>query len=247
MTIGTSSIDYLHSSQSGEIFGILENMLDTFNADLKQAREDEAAAVKQFTELKKLKEEQIARDTEQLRKENEKYAAATTKLADSEATKADCEDSLEKDTQVLNETTETCTQNEQEMSERTKARAEELEGVGKALGFLNSDEAHELFGKALGFLQVESTSAEKAREVLRKAGNKYGNPEILSLAQKVPQPLLGVIVMCSSIRIAQRLLVRHRSFHVDRKRRALNRHFASSKNKETPGEVRRFRPGDPRD
>ncbi len=91
------------SSQSGEIFGILENMLDTFNADLKTAEEEEAAAVQQFTELKKLKEEQIARDTEQLGKENEKFAAATTKLADSEATKADCEDSLEKDTQLLYE------------------------------------------------------------------------------------------------------------------------------------------------
>jgi len=183
-----------YSSQSGEIFGILENMLDTFNADLKQAREDEGAAVKQFTELKKLKEEQIARDTEQLGKENAKFAAATTKLADSEATKADCEDSLEKDTQVLNETTETCTQNEQEMSERTKSRAEELEGVGKALEFLNSDEAHELFGKSLGFLQVASVSADKAREVLRKAGNMYGNPEILSLAQKVKSDAFAPVI-----------------------------------------------------
>ena len=97
------------SSQSGEIFGILENMLDTFNADMKQAEEDEGAAVKQFTELKKLKEEQIARDSEQLKKENAKFAEATTKLAASEATKSDCEDSLEKDTQLLAETTETCT------------------------------------------------------------------------------------------------------------------------------------------
>ncbi len=28
-----------YSSQSGEIFGILENMLDTFTADLKESRE----------------------------------------------------------------------------------------------------------------------------------------------------------------------------------------------------------------
>ncbi len=83
------------------------------------------------------------------------------------------------------EATETCTQNEQEYSERSKSRAEELAAVGKALEFLNSDEAHELFGKALGFLQVASDSADKARDVLRRAGQQYGNPEILSLAQKV--------------------------------------------------------------
>ncbi|CAD7964469.1 unnamed protein product [Amoebophrya sp. A25] len=183
-----------YSSQSGEIFGILENMLDTFNADLKQAREDEGAAVKQFAELKKLKEEQIARDSAQLKKENQKYAAATTKLADSEATKAECEDSLEKDTTLLNETVETCTQNDQEFSERTKSRNEELEGVAKALEFLNSDEAHDLFGRSLGFLQVTSSSVDQARAVLRSAGQKYNNPEILSLAQKVKSDAFAPVI-----------------------------------------------------
>ncbi|CAD7970952.1 unnamed protein product [Amoebophrya sp. A120] len=194
-----------YSSQSGEIFGILENMLDTFTADLKESRETEAAALENFAAQKKMKEEMIAKDQATLKKEKEKLADAMKMLAENTAKKALCEAGLEADTTTLAEATETCTLADAEFEERTKARAEEIAAVGKALEFLNSDEAHALFGRALGFLQLQgaaSSSALEEREqriseaqkILRRAGQRYANKALLILAQKVKADAFAPVI-----------------------------------------------------
>merc|ERR1719160_1834163 len=53
-----------YAPQSGEIFGILQQMLETFETNLAGAQKDEQAAVKAFEELKASKEEEIAAATE---------------------------------------------------------------------------------------------------------------------------------------------------------------------------------------
>ncbi|CAD7971046.1 unnamed protein product [Amoebophrya sp. A25] len=187
-----------YSSQSGEIFGILENMLDTFTADLKESRETEMTAIAQFTAQKKMKEDMIAKDNASLKKEKGKFAEASKSLAENTAKKAECEAGLEADTTTLAEATETCTLADAEFAERTKARAEEMDAVAKALEFLNSDEAHAMFGRALGFLQVENknlSNVERAQQILRRAGNRFANKELLILAQKVKSNAFAPVIL----------------------------------------------------
>merc|ERR1719395_215267 len=81
-----------------------------------------------------------------------------------------------------------CQNMDAEYAERTKARQMEIQACSKALSFLSSDEAHDLFSKTLGFVQTRSTQNSKRREqtakVLEKAALKYQDPDLSLLATK---------------------------------------------------------------
>ncbi len=49
-----------YQSQSGEIFGILNNMKDEFTSDLKEERDMEAQSVETYAKGKQIKEETIS-------------------------------------------------------------------------------------------------------------------------------------------------------------------------------------------
>merc|ERR1719428_1075082 len=61
-----------------------------------------------------------------------------------------------------------------------------MEACSKALAFLSSDEAHELFARSLGFVQIssKSTSTKRARglKVLDQAAKKFRDPRLSNLA-----------------------------------------------------------------
>merc|ERR1719231_1851503 len=70
--------------------------------------------------------------------------------------KEDTEASLAADQAFLADLKERCASMDAEFAERTKGRQLEIEAVSKALAFLNSDEAHDLFTRTFNptFLQT---------------------------------------------------------------------------------------------
>merc|ERR1712029_34757 len=66
-----------YAPQSGEIFGILTQMLETFEANLSQSKKEEMANQKAYEDLKAAKEAEIAAGQEQIEKK-------TAELADTE-------------------------------------------------------------------------------------------------------------------------------------------------------------------
>merc|ERR1719214_439549 len=75
---------------------------------------------------------------------------------------------------------------DQEYEERTKTRQLEIQAVSKALAFLSSDEAHDLFTKTFNFVQVGSTMHAKRRQTVSKAladaAQKFQDPRLSALA-----------------------------------------------------------------
>merc|ERR1719161_3520550 len=65
-------------------------------------------------------------------------------------------DTLASDTAFLADLKERCENMDQEYEERVKTRQLEIQATSKALSFLNSDEAHDLFSKTFNFVQVKS-------------------------------------------------------------------------------------------
>merc|ERR1719487_1505392 len=65
-----------YAPQSGEIFGILNNMKESFEANLATAQKDEADAVAGFNELKAAKESEIASGTDQIESKTNEQASA---------------------------------------------------------------------------------------------------------------------------------------------------------------------------
>merc|ERR1719262_1050190 len=62
--------------QSGEIFGIMNNMKESFEANLATAQKDEADSVANFNELKAAKESEIASGTAQIEAKTQEMAEA---------------------------------------------------------------------------------------------------------------------------------------------------------------------------
>lgn len=176
-----------YQSQSGEIFGILGNMKDEFTADLAEERNMEAEAVATYTKGKTIKEKTMKAQETAYKSQSSKAANAKSAAAAAEAAKAAAEESLEKATALLDETTASCAQSTADHDERNKVRSEEMEGVAKALEFLNSDEAHALFNKTFNFVQISSknSAAYAVAAKLKAKGFNFKNKDLFVLAQAI--------------------------------------------------------------
>jgi chromosome segregation ATPase len=176
-----------YANQSGEIFGILGNMLDTFQSDLASSQKEENAKQAAYEELKAAKEEEIAAGQAQVDKKTDELAATDEKLANDKQDQKDTRNSLAADEEFLANLKEKCSQTDQEFEQRQKTRAEEVAAVGKALEFLSSDEAHDLFTKTFNFVQVSKTKSRRnqAAKILEKAAQKANSPMLSAIAASV--------------------------------------------------------------
>lgn len=177
-----------YESQSGQIFGILQNMLDTFRSDLSDEEKKEAEDKVSFEKMELIKQKTIqdlkkkkTRKTGELAKTKKDYAA-------SQANFEACTNLLGSERQRFEDTKQTCEENIREYQDRSETRNSEIEAVGKALEFLDGDEARDLFNSAFGFLQLSSKQqvlADNAMNELLRVGKEMKSPQMLILAQKI--------------------------------------------------------------
>merc|ERR1719214_255991 len=165
-----------YAPQSGQIFGILKQMKETFETNLSASQKEEMQAQAAYEDLKAAKEAEIKAGTE----------LKDTKKQDLEDTR----NSLSADQKFLMNLKETCQMTDQEWEERQKSRAEEIKAVSEALAILSSDDAHDTFTKTFNFVQVRTRArATRARDSASKmlftAAKKYSNPRLAALATRV--------------------------------------------------------------
>merc|ERR1719399_2248606 len=172
-----------YNSRSGEIFGILKTMKETFETNLAKTRADEAAAQKMFDELVAEKTAGINAAKERKNTKVTELSEAKVALVQAKADLKNVRSNLDADTKFLVDLKEKCSASDKEFMERQKSRQEELVAVGEALKMLTDDSARDLFSSTLGFVQLrELRSAKKAVKVLKTAAAKSGSPMLSLLA-----------------------------------------------------------------
>merc|ERR1719267_365301 len=149
-----------YAPQSGQIFGILNQMKETFETNLSTSQKEEMAAQEAYEQLKAAKESEIKAGTEQKDAKTQELADTDAKLADDKQNLEDTRNSLSADQKFLMNLKETCQMTDQEWEERQKARAEETQAVSEALAILSSDDAHDTFTSTFNFVQKASVSQE---------------------------------------------------------------------------------------
>merc|ERR1711897_73437 len=178
-----------YAPQSGEIFGILTQMLETFEANLAQSQEEEMKNQKAYEELKKAKEDEIAAGQAQIDKKTSELADTDEKNANAKDDLADTKKSLAADEEFLMMLKEKCSMTDKEWEERQKTRQLEMEAVSKALAVLSGDDAHDLFTRTFNpaFLQMDRQDSRRvqASKVLMNAAKKFNNPKLSNLAYRV--------------------------------------------------------------
>merc|ERR1712086_535649 len=136
-----------YAPQSGEIFGILKQMKETFETNLSTSQKEEMANQKAYEDLKAAKEEEIAAGQNQLDSKTQELATTDEKNAQAKQDIEDTKGSLSADEQFLMMLKEKCSMTDSEWEARQKARSIEMEACSKALSILTSDDAHDTFTK----------------------------------------------------------------------------------------------------
>merc|ERR1712072_1142083 len=180
-----------YAPQSGEIFGILKQMKETFETNLSTSQKEEMANQKAYEDLKAAKEEEIAAGQAQIDSKTTELADTDEKNAHGKEDIADTRASLSADEQFLMMLKEKCQMTDSEWEERQKTRQLEMEACSKALAVLSSDDAHDLFTKTFNpsLLQKESSMHSERRsqasKLLSAVAQKHQNPRLATLAVRV--------------------------------------------------------------
>jgi len=174
--------------QSGEIFGIINGMKDSFEHNLAQSQAEETANDNAYEDMKKAKSDEISSGKTQLDTKTQQLADTDETNARSKQDLEDTQATLEQDTVFLANLKETCQNVDAEFAERRKTRTEEIEAVGKALGFLTSDEAHDLFTRTFNFVQTQKKTDSQKRaavyKILMASAKQSLNPQLVILATR---------------------------------------------------------------
>jgi hypothetical protein len=179
--------------QSATIQGILQDMYTTFASNLEEATMTEAKQNKNYEKLTAtMQMEAIDMNTIKARSADEK-AEAESDLADATATYDTTTDQMKSDIKFFDETRDACDNKHKEWTLREKMREQELAGVEKAMEFLSSDEARDLFAKSIqpgvGFLQIKEDDSQaatfKAYGMLKAMATKSKSLRLASLAVRV--------------------------------------------------------------
>jgi len=180
-----------YTPQSGEIFGILRQMKETFEMNLSESQKEELEAQAAYKELKVAKEEEIASGEASLGDKQQQLAAAAEKLANAKDEHEDTTASLSADQKFLMDLKERCSMTDKEWEERQKMRMTEISAVTQAIAILSADGARDVmsrtFNPAAAFVQVKRTVShsvqrERAQKALLVAAQKIGDPRLAALA-----------------------------------------------------------------
>jgi hypothetical protein len=170
-----------YASQSGQIFGVLQQMAEDFEASLSEAQQAEKKAQEDYAALKAAKEEEIAAGRKaivqfdaDIADFSEKHAQAAQELEDTQA-------QLDLDRQFLENLEAKCAESKEEFDKRMKSRSDEIAAVADTIEILNTDKAFDNYAKTVGntrgladatadvtdvsnaFLQTASQSREQAQ------------------------------------------------------------------------------------
>merc|ERR1719364_619249 len=180
-----------YAPQSGEIFGILKQMKETFETNLSSSQKEEMSNQKAYEDLKAAKEDEIKAGQEQIDSKTQELADTDEKNAQAKEDVADTKKSLSADEQFLMMLKEKCSMTDSEWEERQKTRQLEMEACSKALAVLSSDDAHDLFTKTFNPSLVQKESSmhserrSQASKLLSSVAKKLQNPRLATLAVRV--------------------------------------------------------------
>jgi len=179
----SSNSDY--APASGEIIGIMKQMGDEMAADLKEATDGEAAAVKSYDELMAAKKKEEDALTKMIETKLERSGSLAVEIQEMKNDMGDTADGLEDDKKFLADMAKNCAEKTKLFEENVKYRTEELLALADTIKVLNDDDALELFKKTLpgsaSFLQVDVSTAQmksQALSMINALRRRHNSPQL---------------------------------------------------------------------
>merc|ERR1719326_1969183 len=158
-----------YAPTSGEIVGILKQLLENMEKELGDITKDEDTAIAEFESLVAAKEKEIQAATEAIEMKTEKNGETAVKIVNLKNDLEDAQDALGEDQKFVAELKKGCATAEKDYEARKAGRAEEAVAVAETIKILNDDDALDLFKKTLPsptLLQMTQTSRNVRDEAL---------------------------------------------------------------------------------
>jgi len=196
-----------YGESSTQIVGILKNMNDTFTANLKEAREDEAKKIAAHEKLTGLLQESINSATEMKGRKTTDFTNNEASITEWEKLLDETKASLGSDSEFLLALNSECGSKDKAYNERKALRSEENAALAQAIAILNSDDAFETFGKTVdegdvpSFLQLSHSRKRtlrrrKAVSLLKTAAKQVESFKLLEIAAAASEdPFAKVLEM----------------------------------------------------
>jgi len=172
---------------SGEIYGVLKQMKESFEENLASSQKEEANAEKEYASLKAAKNKELAAAKAQIESKQQSLGDTDQANALAQQDKKDTETALEADTAFLADLKDKCATADSDYAARVKVRTEEIKAVSETQAMLTSDEANDAFTKSMTFIQKQSISSVQTKvvDVLTKASKDLQAPRLSTLAMKL--------------------------------------------------------------
>jgi len=193
--------DLRESGSSGEIVGILKQLLEDMEKEYAEITEAENTAIAEFESLVAAKNKEIAAATTAIEVKTEKNGELAVSIVNFKNDLADAQDAFGEDEVFLAELKKGCAVAQKEYDARVKMRSEESVAIGETIKILNDDDALDLFKKTLpspsfmqggqSFLQVQQDqdtrdqALEKLQDLSDKNHNQVGLIQLALMGKKV--------------------------------------------------------------
>jgi len=177
-----------YTAQSGEIMGVLKQMLENFQGNLSGATAAEDRARDEFAQLKGAKNEEINSAVDLLKAKEALLAKTNSARAEAKEDAEDTQNSLTADQAFLVDLHQRCDTHEKEWATRSTTRALEIKAVSEALAIITSDDAHDTMTKTFNFMQLnqeENKLRTRVASMLLRRAQRTGSTVLLSLATAV--------------------------------------------------------------
>merc|ERR1740121_968286 len=155
--------------QSGQIIGILKQMLDTMDKNLAEVNAAEEEAIKAFKGLAAAKSKEIQANTDAIEAKTVRHGETGVAIVNQKEDLDDTKKALVADKKFLADLETDCKTKEAEWDERSATRAQELLALADTIKILNNDDALELFKKTLpapSLMQTTASSKDLKRQAL---------------------------------------------------------------------------------
>merc|ERR1719375_809619 len=231
-----------YNAQSGVIQGILSQMKDDFEKELKDSAEEEETAASQHAQLMETKRADLALLEATLIKTKQAQGDDTQQLAEDQQERAETQKQLKEDEIFFDETKQACSAKAAQWSGRSRSRTEELAAIDEAISILTSDEAKATFENSTStfFLQLSAEKGplllqEKKKEpalraaaydILKKAATQSHSLRLATIATTVSTTghfdtvLHDIDIMIENLRAEEKADIEHRDWCESEKKSA---------------------------
>merc|ERR1719310_1481510 len=160
-----------YAPASGEIVGILKQLTDTMEKDMKEAIEAEEKAKAEYDALMEAKQKEVDALTKAIEEKLKRVGELGVEIVNLKEDLDDTSKAFMEDKKFLADLEKNCELKKKEWAERCKMRQMELTALAETIKILNDDDALELFKKTVpspSFVQIKISAKDVQRQALKE-------------------------------------------------------------------------------